>query len=180
MGRVAAVFDNVAQADGAVSELRSKGLKDDHLSLVTRHDENEIKKEAGQDLKETTADVGGGALAGAGVGSVVGVTLALIPGMLPFAAAGTIMTAMGSAVISGGAAGAATGGAIGALTGALAKADFEREEARHYAEAIDRGGVLIVVDSDNLDDDTVHQALTSHGGKTYHAHGSDALKPATE
>ncbi|HZD04845.1 MAG TPA: hypothetical protein VE173_08000 [Longimicrobiales bacterium] len=44
-------------------------------------------------------------------------------------------------------AGAAVGGAAGALSGVLQEhADFSEDEARRYAEHVDQGGVLVVVE----------------------------------
>jgi hypothetical protein len=160
MGRVTAVFDNQAQAERAVNELRRLGATDTQLSFVSRHGDT-------VDAPDAAEGAGKGALAGAGVGVLFGLAAALIPGVGPFITAGALASALGTAA-GGAAAGAIVGGTTGAVAGALANAGYSREEADYYGTAIERGNVLVAVDPDgNIAEDRVRAILTQYGGRVY-------------
>lgn len=184
MGRVTAVFTDRTQAEQAVEELRRMGVTNEHLSFVGRHDEDQIAETAGEDVKETAKDTGVGALAGAGVGAIFGIGAALIPGVGPFIAAATVgslgaygagfsAAALGASATSllaatgAGLAGAAAGGAVGGIAGALAKVGYEQEEAEFYGQEIERGGLLIAVDTDEISDEQALALLDHHGGRMW-------------
>ena len=165
MARVSAVFDNVGQAERAVSELRRRGIPDAQISIVSkRADDVDV---TGRPADEKTGSrVGKGALAGAGVGTLFGLAAALIPGVGPFITAGALASALGA---TGGAAaaGAIVGGTSGALAGAFSKAGYTREEAEFYGTSVERGGVLVAVESDDVSADRLRSELEQLGGRTY-------------
>lgn len=163
MSRVTAVFANHAQADAAIAELRRRGVSDSHLSIVAKRvDDIEVKRPeapAGERIAK-------GAITGVGVGTLFGLAAALIPGLGPILVAGPLAQALG---IAGGsaAAGAIVGGTSGALAGAMARADFSRDEAAFYGPLVERGDVMVTVDTDDVSRDRLRTELEQLGGRTY-------------
>jgi hypothetical protein len=156
--RITAVFDDQAQAERAVTELRNRGVTDAALSVVSRHEPAGVGAAEG---------AGKGALAGAGVGTLFGLAAAFIPGIGPFITAGALASALG---VTGGAAaaGAIVGGTSGAVAGALSKAGFSKDEADYYGDALEQGGVLVTVDADGrLQRDEVGAVLSEYGGRAH-------------
>jgi len=76
---VSAVFDNQAEAEIAVSKLRSAGVKDDAISIIAqRSDEQAVTTDGSGE--EVAKDVVGTAVIGAGVGTLLGIAALAIPG----------------------------------------------------------------------------------------------------
>ncbi|PYE55843.1 hypothetical protein [Deinococcus yavapaiensis] len=112
---------------------------------------------------------GKGLLAGAGIGALFGLAAAAIPGIGPFITAGALASTLGAA---GGAVvgGALVGGAAGSLAGTLAQLGYTENEARTYGERIERGGVLVAIESGSgIADATVIDVLQRHGGHIHTA-----------
>src|SRR5678815_269029 len=99
MARVTAVFDDRAQAERAIAELRRGGISERDLSIVSRRpDDVEVKGSPTDDkAREPT---GKGALAGAGVGTLFGLAALAIPGVGPFITAGVLASALGATAVS--------------------------------------------------------------------------------
>jgi uncharacterized membrane protein len=165
MARVTAVFDDRTQAERAVAELRRRGVGDAQMSIVSRRAED-VDVTKGATADDTGARVGKGALAGAGVGTLFGLAALAIPGVGPFITAGVLASALGA---TGGAvaAGAIVGGASGALAGAFSKAGYSKEEAEFYSSTVERGGVLVAVEADDVSSERLRTELTQLGGRTY-------------
>jgi len=165
MARVTAVFDDRTQAERAIAELRRRGIPDAQMSIVTRR-ADDVDVTAGPADDKTAERVGKGALAGAGVGTVFGLAALLIPGVGPFITAGVLASALGA---TGGAiaSGAIVGGTSGALAGAFSKAGYSREEAEFYGSRVERGGVLVAVESDDVSSERLRSELAQLGGRTY-------------
>ena len=166
--RVTAVFDSMAQAEQAVNALRQLGLRDDHLSILSRHNDGSMG--AGSAAADHAADTSSGAstglVAGAGVGALFGLAAALIPGVGPFITAGWLAASLGAA--GGGAvAGAIVGGTTGAVAGALAKAGYNEHEAGYYGSAVESGNIVVAVDTSNsgFTNDQISGLLSQHGGR---------------
>jgi hypothetical protein len=90
-----------------------------------------------------------------------------IPGVGPFITAGALASALGT---TGGAlaAGAIVGGTSGAIAGGLSKAGYTREESEFYGPAVERGGVLVAVETGGaVSPDQAREVLTRNGGRTY-------------
>lgn len=165
MARVTAVFADHAQADQAIAALRQRGVTDSHLSIVAKRvDEIEVKHP-----EATTGErVAKGAITGVGVGTLFGLAASLIPGVGPFIAAGSLASALG-ATAGAAAAGAIVGGTSGALAGAMARADFSKDEAEFYGPLVERGDVLVTVDTDDVSRERLRTELEQLGGRTYRA-----------
>ena len=167
MARVTAIFDDRTQAERAVTELRRSGISDADISIVSRRpDDVEVKGGAADD--KTGERIGKGALAGAGVGTLFGLAALVIPGVGPFITAGVLASALGA---TGGAvaAGAIVGGTSGALAGAFSKAGYSKEEAEYLGSTVERGGVLVAVDADDMSTERLRSELTRLGGRAYGA-----------
>lgn len=162
---VSAVFDSHSEAERAITELRSAGVRDSALSIVHQ-----------QDGKNTTSDGRGaatddgnksglvkGLIGGGALGAVLGVAALAIPGVGPLAAAGAIAA---SAVPEGAAIGAAVGAATGGLSGYLSKHGVDEDDARYYEERINTGGVFVSVDTSDagIDSETARDILYRSGG----------------
>jgi hypothetical protein len=90
-----------------------------------------------------------------------------IPGVGPFITAGALATALGT---TGGAlaAGAIVGGTSGAIAGGLSKAGYSKDEADFYGPAVERGGVLVAVETEGVvSPDQTREILSRHGGNSY-------------
>jgi hypothetical protein len=164
MSRVTAAFANHAQADSAIAELRRRGVADSHLSIIARRVEDvEVSRRPEGTAGERVAK---GAITGVGVGTLFGLAASLIPGVGPFIAAGPLASALGA---TGGAAaaGAVVGGTSGALAGAMARADFSDDEASFYGPLVERGDVLVTVNTDDVSDERLRTELEQLGGRTY-------------
>lgn len=170
--RVTAVFDSRSEAERAVAALRQLGVSDSQISVVAQHGEDaavtgggSVAHNAGDHDDGTGERMGKGALAGAGAGALFGLAALAIPGVGPFITAGWLASALGA---TGGAlaAGAIVGGTSGALAGLFAKAGYDEHEANYYGSAVERGGVLVAVDTSAIaaTQGEVRSILTQYGG----------------
>jgi hypothetical protein len=143
---VVGVFDNRAQAQLAVENLRQSGFADKQISMVMHRD---VGPEA-TDLDAAKAaqisgesKAGTGAAIGAAAGGVVGGALALatgaIPGIDPMVALATVTF------------GVAAGGAGGGVVGTLIGQDFPEKHAKLYERELKAGHVLIGVQAEDRD-----------------------------
>ena len=173
--RITAVFDSQAQAQAAVDELRTLGVTETHLSILSRHADQGLGGGGGgtavieRDVKpagDVAGAVGKGLVGGAGVGALFGLAAALIPGVGPFIAAGALATALGA---TGGAitAGAIVGATSGAIAVALSKAGYTSEEAEFYGRELEQGRVVVAVEGGHglIDDARIREVLSRHGGR---------------
>lgn len=154
-----AVFDSQSEAERAVSELRSAGVRDSDISIVAKHGgKNTSTDGAG----EKTGDFVSKAALGAGAGALLGIAALAIPGVGPLAAAGAIAeSAIGGAALTGTAVGAAAGG----LSSLLTKHGVGEEDARYYEDRVNQGGVFVSVDdSATIDRSRASEILYSAGG----------------
>ena len=146
---VTALFDSFDDAAQAVRDLDAAAILFSEISLISKAGENPAGPALGN-MEEAAEGAGKGAAVGAaiggGTGLLAGLGLIAIPGLGPAIAAGWLAATGIAAMI-----GAATGGIIGALAGA----GLSDEEAQFYAEALRRGGTLVVVRVDDTKYDTV-------------------------
>jgi hypothetical protein len=169
--RVTAIFDNRVQAEQAINALRQLGISDQQLSVVAQH-EGQTTASGGGSAAAAADDagdrVGKGALAGAGAGALFGLAALAIPGVGPFITAGWLASALG---VTGGAiaSGAIVGGTSGAVAGLFSKAGYDEHEAAHYGSALERGGILVAVDTAGsvVSADQVRAVLAQNGGSVY-------------
>lgn len=145
--KVSAVFDSHAEAERAVSELRSAGVRDSDLSVIAHHGGTTTTTSGdGEVTDEHHRNVLRGILGGGALGAGLGVAALAIPGVGPLAAAGAIAA---SALPEAMAIGAAAGAAAGTLNETLTKHGVSKEDASYYDERIRKGGVFVCVDNDN-------------------------------
>jgi hypothetical protein len=155
-----AVFDNQAEAERAVTELRAAGVPDQAISMVAQHGGKTTSTDG---AGEETGDFVSKTALGAGVGAALGVAALAIPGVGPLVAAGAIAeSVIGGAALAGTAAGAAAGG----LSSVLTKHGVSDEDARYYEDRVNNGGVFVSVNSGSggVDSETARQILYRAGG----------------
>jgi hypothetical protein len=162
---VSAIFDDRREAERAVSELRSAGVRDEAISIVAQSGGKSSTTD-GSGHSDGDDDSHGfmkGILGGGAVGTALGIAALAIPGVGPLAAAGAIAA---SAVPGA----ALTGAAIGAATGGLAKVLTDHgvsdEDSTYYEERITSGGVFVSVDTNNagIPAETASDILYRAGG----------------
>jgi hypothetical protein len=136
------VFEDRAQAERAVDELRRAGFRDEHIGFMRRQDDKSVmnKELTRRPAEGEPTEAAQGAGIGAGTGLVVGGLIAagslLVPGVGWVMSAGTI-----AGLIFGVCAGAAGGAIVGALVGW----DIPEEEARFYEGEVTAGRTLVTV-----------------------------------
>ncbi len=166
-GRIAsAVFDEHSEAERAIRELRSAGVRDNAISVIGRH-EGTTTETTGSGEKAGGSDEPASflskAAAGSGLGALLGVAALAIPGVGPLAAAGAIAeAAVGGAALTGTAVGAAAGG----LSDLLGKHGVSDEDSRYYGDRINNGGIFVSVDTSDgsVSEDQVQDILFRAGG----------------
>ncbi|MET0180085.1 MAG: hypothetical protein ABW194_06325 [Novosphingobium sp.] len=161
---VSAVFDSQDEAQRAVEELRSAGVRDDALSVIVQHGNTTTTTSGdGEITDEHHRNILRGILGGGALGAGLGILALAIPGVGPLAAAGAIAA---SAVPEAAAIGAAVGAAAGTLNEVLTKHGVSEEDASYYGERIKSGGVFVSVDADSagVDRATAEQILYRNGG----------------
>ncbi|MFD1786223.1 hypothetical protein ACFSC3_01430 [Sphingomonas floccifaciens] len=159
-----AIFDSQAEAQRAVAELRSAGVPDAALSVLTQRDGVTTTSDAdGAVTDEEHGSVLRGILGGGALGAGLGVAALAIPGVGPLVAAGAIAA---SAVPGAMAIGAAAGAAAGTLNETLVKHGIDEDDAAYYGDGLGRGGVLVSVDTSagSIPAETVSDILHSNGG----------------
>lgn len=128
-GRLAAGRDPGGSASGDMSTTRTAGTAAD----VDRSDDTSVAAGAGK-----------GAVAGGVIGGTAGLLAGLaglaLPGIGPLVAAGPI-----AAMLTGAGIGAVAGGLIGGLR----QLGVSDADAEYYAEAVRRGGALVIVKTDD-------------------------------
>ena len=136
-------------AERALKALDRAGFTRDEVSLLAQQEVVEDVLE--EDVEETAIDgAGAGALGGTALGGLVGLiagaSALVVPGVGPALAVGTWATVLGTT-----AAGAGIGAAYGGLVGALVGLGIAEEQTHVYAEGVQRGGILVLVEADSLE-----------------------------
>lgn len=168
-----AVFDSRDEAERAVTELRSAGVRDSAISIIGRTDGKTSETDGGGDEVNKSGAVKG-ALAGAGAGTLLGIAALAIPGVGPLAAAGAIAAA---AVPEAAAIGAVAGATAGGLTGLLTKHGVSDDDAGYYEQRINDGGYFVSVDAEEsgLSFDEARDILYRYGGHSASRSRTEAL-----
>jgi len=146
------LYNDYPSAQAAVSELQAAGLDASDISIVASNAEGWYKND-NDDVKHVDIrhdkdrdgvdDRTEGARTGAGIGGIAagaaglaaGLGLLAIPGIGPIVAAGWAASTL---------AGAVAGGVTGGVIGALVESGVRKEDVDVYAEAVRRGGALVV------------------------------------
>ncbi|WP_172254395.1 YsnF/AvaK domain-containing protein [Saccharibacillus deserti] len=140
--KIVGVFHSEREASHAIEDLKRAGFSTNDISVVTRDkkDMRKLEDETGTMAPEGAA---GGAATGGVLGGIGGLLAGLgalaIPGIGPLLAAGPLATAL---------AGAAVGAAGGGLVGGLIGLGIPENEAKEYDTAVDQGGLLVIVDTE--------------------------------
>jgi hypothetical protein len=155
MKTVIGLYDDLQAAQMAVHKLLERHFARDEIGVLAGDvgpgdagdvGQSDVRREAMAEGAKTGA--GAGALVGTGVGGVLGLLVGIgtivIPGIGPLVAAGPVLLRLGGA-----GAGAAAGAALGGLVGALVRVGVPEHDAHFYAEAVRRGGILVLVRADD-------------------------------
>ncbi|MBB5710165.1 hypothetical protein [Sphingomonas xinjiangensis] len=162
MVHASAIFDSHAEAERAVSELRTLGVQDTDLSIIAHHGGTTTATSGeGEITDEHHRNVLRGILGGGALGAGLGVAALAIPGVGPLAAAGAIAaSALPEAM--------AIGAGIGALTGTfnevLTKHGVSHEDADYYGGRMKDGGVVVTVQGAGIDGERAREVLYRNGG----------------
>lgn len=162
MGKISAIFDTHAEAQAAVSDLRTLGLGDHDLSVIAHHKGTTTTRAGdGEVTDEDHRNVLRGVLGGGALGAGLGVAALAIPGVGPVAAAGAIAAA---AVPEAMGIGAAVGAIGGTLNETLTKHGVSEEDAGYYNDRFKDGGVVVTVEDNGIDPDSIREVLYRNGG----------------
>ena len=158
-----AVFDHREEAERALSELRTAGVRDDSISIVGRGDEHGRGEGRDDSDDEAKGDVVKGAATGAGAGALLGIAALAIPGVGPLVAAGAIA---GSAIPAAAAIGGGAGLAAGSVAGLLSDHGVDEEDSKYYEDRIHQGGIFVSVRADDagIPVDRAREILFRNGG----------------
>jgi hypothetical protein len=186
------LYNDYPSAEAATRKLEAAGLDDSDISIVASNADGWYKNEDsnvkhvdiehdkdrdGVDDRTEGAAKGaaiGGTAAGA-AGLAAGLGLLAIPGIGPIVAAGWAASTLAGVV-----AGGVTGGAVGALV----ESGVSKEDADVYAEAIRRGGALVVAKVSEKDAVRYQTILDGSGasgaarGSAYRTAGWKGFDPA--
>jgi uncharacterized protein (TIGR02271 family) len=138
-GTIVGLFRDQPRAERAIRALQSAGFDDDQIGVVMRDrkQQQELTENTGTKVEEgAAAGAMGGGLLGGALGLLAGVGALAIPGVGPIIAGGAIASTL---------AGAGIGAAAGGLLGALVGMGIPEEEARHFEQGIQSGGILLTV-----------------------------------
>jgi hypothetical protein len=155
---VVGVYGDEERAERAFRDLVDVGFARDDVSVVAEEHEGPTGKV--RDRHEESR-AGAGAATGAGVGAAIGgagglmagLGLLAIPGLGPIIAAGPIVAAL---------TGAGVGAAAGGLAGGLIGLGIPKDQAGTYAEAVRRGGYLVIVNAPDQDASRAADILERH------------------
>src|SRR4051812_12219203 len=152
-----------------VDELERAGIPRDDISIVANNESGWFDRAGttsrGDRDHDGRDDRAEGAAAGAGIGATLGGVAGLlaglgmlaIPGIGPVVAAGWLAST---------AAVAAAGGTAGGLIGALTQAGHDENEARTYAEGVQRGGTLVTARVDDSRAATAEAIMQRYDDRT--------------
>lgn len=163
-GVVSAVFDSDDEARDAIAALRSEGVNDASLSLITQHRGTTTTSNVeGDVVDEDHSNLLRGILGGGALGAGLGVAALAIPGVGPLVAAGAIAA---SAVPEALAIGAAAGALLGTANEALKKHGVSDDDVEYYGNKLKKdGGVLVTVHPHGeASPQRIQQILHSSGG----------------
>jgi hypothetical protein len=168
---ISRLYNDYPSAQSAVAELEAAGVDAGDISIVAnnaegwhkddsddvshvdaKHDKDRDGVDDRTEGARTGAGIGGVAVGAAGLAAGLGVLA--IPGIGPIVAMGWAATLL---------AGVVTGGVVGGVIGALVESGVTKEDADVYAEAIRRGGALVVAKVADADAPRYKAVLDSTG-----------------
>lgn len=144
---VTGMYATFADAQDVVDDLLSMGFQRETISVVANNVSGQYASLAQAEAAGEDVSTGEGAAFGAVVGGLLGLGALAIPGIGPVIAAGPLAAAL---------VGAGVGAVTGGLIAGLVDMGIPDEEAGYYAEAVRRGGTLVVV---NTTEDWVNKVV---------------------
>lgn len=167
---IVGLFEDTNKAQQVVKDLMDSGFRREDISVVANNagSTTDTDTNKGKDGGDVATGVGAGAVAGGLVGGGVGLVLSLlgavaVPVVGPIIAAGPI-----AAILTGAGVGAAAGGLIGGLTAA----GVPDEDAKYYAEGVQRGGTLVMVAAEENKAQQAYDIIMKHGAVDIDERGS--------
>ncbi|MEJ5979501.1 hypothetical protein WG901_22800 [Novosphingobium sp. PS1R-30] len=163
-GVVSAVFDTDDEARDAIEALRTEGVNDASLSLITQRRGTTTTANAdGEVVDEEHSNLLRGILGGGALGAGLGIAALAIPGVGPLVAAGAIAA---TAVPEALAIGAVAGAALGTANEALKNHGVADDDVEYYGNRLkSQGGVLVTVHPNGeASFQRVQQILHANGG----------------
>ncbi len=143
-----AIFDNRAQAERAIRDLKAAGVRDSDISMLHQDSDKHRGIEHRDHDQDHSDNKGSGAAKGAGIGAGVGALAGLaalaIPGIGPFVALGAVAETLG-VIGSAAATSAVVGAAAGGIAGAMMDYGVSEEDARYYDKRVREGDVWVGV-----------------------------------
>jgi hypothetical protein len=168
MRTVVGLFDTRAAADRPIEALKAAGFRPEDLGVVAR--EPSLAAEVAADVRAEDGAleaVAGGSVLGGVAGLLAGLGAMAIPGVGPILAAGPIAAAL---------AGAAVGSAAGGMIGVMTAHGIPREHADFYAEALERGAILVTVHTTEDRADAARRILAEYGGSSAESRAVEATR----
>lgn len=152
---IVGLFNTMDDAQHTVQALIDSGFHNNDISVIARDERGKtVQQNAVGDSSQAVEGAGagavGGTVIGGAIGLLIGAGLLAIPGIGPVLAAGPLAAAIGTATATAGAGalGAGVGAATGGLVGGLVGVGVPEEQARSYAQGVERGNVLVSVSTD--------------------------------
>lgn len=146
---VIGLFRSREQAEEAIRELKVRDFDENDISLISRNDEAKVGGNKGERMSFDNQNLTDGTATGGAIGGLAGLLAGagalLIPGIGPIIAAGPL-------------AGALTGIVTGGIAGGLIDYGIPEEEGQRYEEEINRGSILVAVETD--DEDLAEEVVT--------------------
>lgn len=163
-GVMSAVFDSDDEAREAISALRSEGIDDASLSLITqRRGTTTTSNVEGDVVDEEQGNLLRGIIGGGALGAGLGVATLAIPGVGPLIGLGAIAAA---AVPEAVAIGAGVGALAGTANEALKKHGVSDEDVDYYGKKLKNDGCVLVTvhPHGEASPQRIQQILHSNGG----------------
>ncbi len=156
---VLAIFTDRARAEAAVQALQQRGLADDQISVLFRHDDVTVSAEEAvaidREAESTGTAVAVGGTVGGLAGLVGGLAMFSIPGLGPFFGVGVLATTI---------AGAALGSAAGERAAHFQQLGLPEERSARYSTALEAGEIVLAVQANNAQDVIAsREVLAVHG-----------------
>ena len=172
---VLATFTSQQQAGAAIHALRGRGVPEQNISVVVRHDTPEVSAEEmaalDREADATGTDVAVGGMAGGLAGFVAGLALFSIPGLGPF---------LGIGVLAGTLGGAALGSAVGERAAHFTSLGLPNERAEHYRTALGAGHTVVAITAPDAEAVMVaREVLAEHGADEIDVHPVSVDKAAS-
>ena len=148
---IMAIFSERGRAEAAIQALRQRGIPQDRISLLVRHDDVAVTPEEAVAIDRDAESAGTAVAVGSTVGGLAGLLGGLamfsIPGIGPFLGVGVLATTIG---------GAALGSAAGERAYEFGHLGLAEERSKRYGSALEVGEIVLAVVAD-----TAAEVMTS-------------------